>query len=158
MLKNGIREPRAYLGLSDIAFHRNQLSEAQAWAQKAAEIQPKERVVLLALGRVEAAQGNRAGARKFLEEARKQGDDSAALHSLLGEIYSELKDWPAAEAEYREALNHERRNTKWRSALASVLLQLGKRKEAEEKYREILALEPNSPSAWKALKELGKRY
>ena len=24
--------------------------------------------------------------------------------------------------------------------------------------REILALEPNTPSAWKALKELGKRY
>jgi vacuolar-type H+-ATPase subunit H len=35
---------------------------------------------------------------------------------------------------------------------------LGRVKEAEQKYREILALAPDDAEALKALQDLGKRY
>jgi spermidine synthase/Tfp pilus assembly protein PilF len=158
ILKKGWHETPAYLGLSDIAFHRKRIKEAEVWARKAALLSPKERVVMLALGRIEWSKGNHVAAKNLLEEVRKQGDDSAALNSLLGEVYSHFKDWQAAESAYKSALRHDRRNTAWRSALARVLVEMGKTEEAVEKYREILALEPNSPDAWRGLRYLGRRY
>jgi spermidine synthase len=158
ILNKGWQEAQAYLGLSDIAYHRQRLKEAESWVRRAALLQPKDRTVLLALGRIEWAKGNYAAARKVLEDARRQGDDSATLHSLLGEIYRHSRQWRAAELAYKSALRYDQRNTRWRYALADVLLQLGKRGEAGEKYREILALEPNSPGAWQGLKYLGERY
>jgi Flp pilus assembly protein TadD len=42
--------------------------------------------------------------------------------------------------------------------LGQAYAQLGKTKEAEEKYREILSLAPDDSDALKALQDLGKRY
>jgi Tetratricopeptide repeat. len=43
-------------------------------------------------------------------------------------------------------------------ALGQAYAKLGKVREAEQKYREVLALSPDDASAWKSLEALGKRY
>jgi len=46
----------------------------------------------------------------------------------------------------------------WRRALGSALAKMGNLKEAENKYREVLALNSDDAEAWRELRSLGKRY
>jgi tetratricopeptide (TPR) repeat protein len=158
LLRTGAKEMLAFLGLGNIALYRNQIPQAEAWVGKAATLEPKNRLVLLALGRIELAQGNHAAAKEFLEESKRKGTESSALYSSLGEVYTHLSDWQKAEESYSLALRHERKNIQWRLALANALVQLRRADEAEEKYREILAIDPNFTAAWRGLKQLGRRY
>jgi tetratricopeptide (TPR) repeat protein len=158
LLKRGAKEMTLFLGLGNIALYRNEIAQAEAWIRKAAALEPKSRLVLLALGRIEAAKGNHAAAREFLEESKRKGTESSALYSALGEVYTYLSDWQKAEESYKFALRHQRKNTHWRLALAHALVQLRRPDEAEEKYREILAIDPNFTAAWRGLKQLGRRY
>ena len=158
LLKTGAKEMLAFLGLGNIALYRNQIPQAEAWVGKAATLEPKNRLVLLALGRIELAKGNHAAAKEFLEESKRKGTESSALYSSLGEVYTYLSDWQKAEESYTLALRHERKNIQWRLALANALVQLRRADEAEEKYREILAIDPNLTAAWRGLKQLGGRY
>jgi Flp pilus assembly protein TadD len=42
--------------------------------------------------------------------------------------------------------------------LGEAYAKLGKTREAEQKYREVLAFSPDDEKAWYGLRELGKRY
>lgn len=112
----------------------------------------------MALGKLALAKNSHSEALALLEKARSGGEDSATLYSELGRAYTELRQWEKAALAYERALKHQRRNTQWRLALARALKNSGKTKEAEVKYREVLALNPNESEAWKGLKNLGERY
>ena len=94
----------------------------------------------------------------YLEESKKGGEESATLYSELGEAYTQLKQWEKAALAFEEALQRQRRNTKWRLQLAHALGQLGHSKDARIKYREVLSIDPSSSEAWNGLKSLGERY
>jgi Flp pilus assembly protein TadD len=51
-----------------------------------------------------------------------------------------------------------RRRNDLRFSLGQSYAQLGRIKEAEQKYREILALSPDDADALKALQDIGKKY
>jgi tetratricopeptide (TPR) repeat protein len=157
-LRSGSKEILPYLGLGNIALHRKEVAEAERWFRQAEVIQPKHAAVLLALGKLELAKRNYAKAVDLLEESKEKGEDSSTLYATLGEAYGELKQWEKSALAYESALKHRRKNTTWRLSLADALLQVGKVKEAEVKYREVLALDPNSGDAWKGLRRLGKKY
>ena len=57
-----------------------------------------------------------------------------------------------------EALRMRRRSNDLRFSLGQSYAQLGRIKEAEQKYREILSLAPDDADALKALQDLGKKY
>ena len=97
-------------------------------------------------------------ARALLERAKTKGEESAALHVELGSVYYRLAMWEKAAEAYSEALRMRRRRNDLRFSLGQAYAQLGKTAEAEQKYREILALAPDDADALKALQELGKRY
>jgi len=158
IMSSNPKEILPYLGLGNIALHHKQLAEAERWFQQAEKIQPRHPAVLLALGKLNLAKGDHAQAMALLEESEKSGEDSATLYSQLGEAYSQLKRWESAASAYGLALRRHRENTQWRLSWAKALEQLGKTREAEEKYRQVLALDPNSSEAWKGLRQLGKRY
>lgn len=147
-----------YLRLGEMALFRKQITEAESWLRQAEKMQPKQPGLLFALGRVQVAKGNDAEAVRLLEEAKKMGEDSATLDGELGLAYSRLEEWPKAAARLAAALKTQRHNTRWRIGYGDVLVKLGKRKEAELKFREALALETDNAEAWKKLKELKSKY
>ena len=155
---SGAKEILPYVGLGVIALRRKELPEAGRWLQQAEKIQAKHPAVLLALGRLELAKGNHARAATLLEESQEDGEDSATLYSELGEAYSQLKQWKKAASALERALQHQRRNTQGRLMLAKALEEMGRIKEAEIKYREVLAIDPSSSQAWQGLKSLGRKY
>ena len=154
----GSKEILPYLSLGTIALHGKELTEAERWLRQTEKIQPKHAALLLALGRLESARGNYSKAVLLLEESREKGEESATLYSELGESRYQLKEWQKADEAFERALKRQRRNTRWRLFRAHSLVQLGRFKEAELKYREVLALDPNSSEGWMGLKSLGKRY
>ena len=71
---------------------------------------------------------------------------------------SKLNMWDKAAESYKEALRMRRRRNDWRRSLGEAYAKLGKVREAEQKYREVLALSPDDDQALHGLQALGKRY
>lgn len=165
----GSREVLPYLGLGNIALHSGDIAEAEKWFSQAREIQPDHPAVLLAMGRLSSARANRESdesrvtkqlqdAKELLEKSKAKGEDSATLHAELGEVYFKLQTWEKASDSYKEALRMRRRRNDWRRSLGDAYAKLGKIREAEQKYREVLAFSPDDEKAWHGLRDLGKRY
>ena len=158
VIEMGSREVLPYLGLGNIALHSDDLKEAEKWFDQARALQPDHPAVLMALGRLMAAKENPREAKELLERSNAKGEDSATLYSELGNVYSKLQMWDKAADAYKQALRMRRRRNDWRLALGNAYAQLGRRREAERKYREVLAFSPDDTDAWKALEAIGKKY
>jgi spermidine synthase/tetratricopeptide (TPR) repeat protein len=165
----GNREVLPYLGLGNIALHSGDLAEAEKWFVQARGLQAEHPAVLLAWGRLTAAKAQKLTdeaemkkqlqeARALLEKSKSKGEESATIHSELGGVYYRLAMWDKAAESYADALRMRRRRNDLRFSLGQSYAQLGRIKEAEQKYREILALAPDDAEALKALQDLGKRY
>jgi tetratricopeptide (TPR) repeat protein len=157
-IEMGSREVLPYLGLGNIALHSDDLKEAEKWFQQARALQPDHPAVLMAWGRLMAAKGNAREAKDLLEKSNAKGEDSATIYSELGSVYTKLGMWDKAADAYQQALRMRRRRNDWRQALGNAYAQLGKIREAERKYREVLAFAPDDADAWKALEAIGKKY
>ena len=64
----------------------------------------------------------------------------AATHWLLAQIYAGQKDWPAAQAAYRQALQIDPENADAHAGLARACEELGQTAEAETEYQRALEL------------------
>jgi tetratricopeptide (TPR) repeat protein len=169
VISMGNKEVLPYLGLGNIALHSGDLTEAEKWFIQARDLQAEHPAVLLAWGRLAAAKAARLKddgqakkelqeARALLEKSKSKGEDSATIHTELGGVYYRLAVWEKAAAEYTEALRMRRRRNDLRFSLGQSYAQLGKIKDAEQKYREILSLSPDDADALKALQDLGAKY
>jgi tetratricopeptide (TPR) repeat protein len=165
----GSREVLPYLGLGNIALHSDDLPEAEKWFIQARDLQADHPAVLLAFGRLALAKANDEKDKKvaknlfqeakdLLEKSKAKGEDSATLYSELGEVYLKLNVWDKAADAYKEALRMRRRRNDWRRSLGEAYARLGKVREAEQKYREVLAFSPDDDQALHGLQALGKRY
>jgi predicted membrane-bound spermidine synthase/tetratricopeptide (TPR) repeat protein len=166
----GSREVLPYLGLGNIALHSEDLAEAEKWFIQARELQAHHPAVLLAWGRLIAAKAGEekdpavakkewGEAKDFLEKSKAtEVETSATLYAALGNVYANLQMWDKAADSYKEALRMRRRQNDWRRSLGEAYAKLGKVREAEQKYREILALSPDDDQALHGLQALGKRY
>jgi predicted membrane-bound spermidine synthase/tetratricopeptide (TPR) repeat protein len=158
IIQMGTREVLPYLGLGNIALHSGDLKAAEKWFEDARKLQPEHPAVLMAWGRLMAAQGHAREARDLLEKSKAKGEDSATIHAELGAVYTKLGMWEKAADSYQEALRMRRRRNDWRFSLGQAYGQLGKLRDAERKYREVLAFSPDDAEAWKALEQIGRRY
>jgi spermidine synthase len=154
----GSKEILPYLGLGNIALHYGDTKEAEKWFDQAKRLKPDHAAVLLAWGRLMLAKGNAAMAKELLEQSKEKGEDSATLFAALGETYFNLELWPQAAQSYGQAIKLRRRNYDWRRSMGIALARMGKAKEAEVKFREVLALNTDDAAAWEELEKLGKRY
>jgi uncharacterized protein HemY len=152
------KELKPYLGLGKIALYYRQVPEAEKWFDQASQMQPDHKEVLLQRGRLLMAKGDTEKAKELMEQAKEKGEDSDALYSSLGEAYAKLELWPQAADAYRRALRFRRGNVDWRRNLGIALARLGRINEAEQKFREVLAISSDDAQAWQELKKMGKRY
>ncbi|HEX6545763.1 MAG TPA: tetratricopeptide repeat protein [Bryobacteraceae bacterium] len=169
VIEMGNKDVLPYLGLGNIALHSGNLQEAEKWFVQARALQAEHPAVLLAWGRLISAKAQRSTddalqkkqlqeARMILEKAKAKGEDSATIQTELGAVYYRLALWEKAAEFYGEALRMRRRRNDLRFSLGQAYAQLGRTSEAEQKYREILALAPDDADALKALQDLGRKY
>ena len=156
-IEMGYREITPYLGLGKIALHRRELEEAEKWFGLAKQTAGENKDMLLWWGRLHLAKGEAEKAKDLLEQAKAKGEDSDVLYGALGDTYIKLEQWEQAAGAYREALRR-KRNVDWRRSLGIALAKLGRVREAEEKFREVLATRSDDTEAWKELGKIGKRY
>lgn len=154
----GTKELLPYLGLGNIALHEGDFKGAERWFEKARRIQPDHPSVFLSYGRLALAKKDFHKAKEFLEASEKEGEASATLYGALGDAYSQLGLWEQAAKAYRQAVRLRNKSTQWRRSLGIALARMGKTREAELRYREVLALGSDDVEAWQELKKLGKKY
>jgi spermidine synthase len=157
-IQMGTQEIIPYLGLGNIALHSGNFKEAEKWFSAARRHRPEHPAVLLAWGRLMLAKGEAEKAKEFLEGSKQKGEESGTLYGALGEAYSKLELWDQAAQSYSQAVRLRRKNNDWRRALGVAMAKTGKVREAEEKFREVLALSSADSEAWRELRKLGKRY
>jgi tetratricopeptide (TPR) repeat protein len=94
-----------------------------------------------------------------LDEAAARGERSGEYQAARGEVLMWLDRHGEAVAPFREALRTNIQNVTWRLNLGISLAQLGarEREEAEQRFREVVALDPGNTRAWEELNRLGKR-
>jgi uncharacterized protein HemY len=98
-------------------------------------------------------------AKEFLEQSRDKGEDSGTLYGALGDAYFKLELWDQAVESYKQAFNkNRRRNVEWRRKMGIAFAQTGKKREAEQKFREVLAFTPDDADTWRELRRIGARY
>ena len=100
-----------------------------AW-RNLSEAEPASPRVLLAQGLMERKQGKNEEATRSFQRAAERGVPDA--HLLLGIVYKENGDYPAAEREYREAERLNPRNGQALLELGKLLLARGQLQEARD--------------------------
>lgn len=158
MIELGTQEILPYLQMGNIGFHYQDLDEVEKWLEQAKKIKADHPGVLLAWGRLMLARDRLEKAREFLEQAREKGEDSGTLHGTLGDVYFKLKLWDKAIESYERAFKIRRGEIDWRRSMGIALAHIEKKKEAEQKFREVLAITPDDVEAWQELRKLGWRY
>jgi len=86
------------------------------------------------------------------------GDSSAPeFYDLLGDAYSQQKDYPHAEEAYRKAVEQEPDEASHRHGLAEALMQQDKYREALEQFKKLSELEPGTAENFLRMAELYRR-
>jgi spermidine synthase len=154
----GLKDYQPYLGLANIALYRHDAAEAEKWLAEATKLAPDNQKVLLAQGRLALEKNDAPRARTQLERARDKGEKSDALYVALAEACRQMDAWPETVDAYTRALRLKRTNIELRRKLGVALAKVGRVKEAEQKFREVLASSPDDSESWRELQKLGKRY
>ena len=100
--------------------------------------------------------GRMSEAKATLQQALKMSPFNAQYLAEMGQIYAREKKWSKAEQSYREAEDNASLSpsasksddlAKARRGLGYVLVELGKLDEAEKKYQQCIAANPNDTKA-----------
>jgi len=110
--------------------------------------------------------GRTAEAKASLQEALKMSPFNAQYLAEMGQIYAREKNWPKAEQLYREAEDNASLSppvskaedlARARRGLGYVFVELGKLDEAEKKYQQCIAANPNDTKAKAELQYVRQR-
>ena len=155
-------------GLGNIALHSGDLTEAEKWFIQARELASGTSRGAAGMGPTDRCRAQQNDDQRDKKSSRRRarcwksreakGEDSATVYSELGAVYYKLAMWEKAAGVLRAGAAHAAAAQRFALSLGQSYAQLGRIKEAEQKYREILALSPDDAEALKALQELGKRY
>jgi tetratricopeptide (TPR) repeat protein len=157
------QDPRlveAQVALADALQQAGQYHEAEAEYRDLVRGIPTDPRVHFGLGRVLLSLGDYAAALAALDVAAKAGEISGDLHARRGETLIRLQRYRDAAAAYRQALRTNVENITWRLNLGIALAASGPdgRAEAEQRLREVLAMDSANTRAWEELHELGARF
>lgn len=160
-LNPGLSE--APLALGEALYKENQHARAEFEFREALRRLPNDSRASLGLGQVLLAREEHAAALEAVDQSLRQGhlgDSVDDAFALRGEILMRLTRYREAAEAYRQALRTAPNMVTWRLNLGICLAQLGpaERKQAEERLREVLALDSGNTRAWEELQKLGSRY
>lgn len=138
---------------------RSQDSRVAALARYEAQVaqSPGSPLAHLLYGMVLTADYQDDAAITELNTALRSVPDLAAAHFYLGNLERHRGNRADAETQYRKAVALEPRRGEFDEALATVLLEQSRDREAAEALQKALALEPNTPSLHYKLAQILQR-
>ncbi|HXJ55907.1 MAG TPA: glycosyltransferase [Verrucomicrobiae bacterium] len=150
---------QACLEEAEQQFTSGQLSGALEWLERALDLEPDRRELLLALANLQSQTNDLPGAYESLTRAAAQEPPDALTHVLLGSICQRLGKLEEFEAAIGRALELQPGHPGALRLLAGLNLQQGLYAYAAKLYHELLRLSPDDPEArlslGKCLFELG---
>ena len=150
----------AQVALAEALYKEGSYPQAESEYREIQRDRPTDRRILFGLGRALLRQQAYERALAVFEAAAKLGEASGLFNADRGETLMWLGRYHEAVAAYRLALRSDMEQVTWRLNLAISLAQLGPASmaEAEQRLREVLALDSANTRAWEELQKLGKRF
>ncbi len=150
----------ARVALADALRRGGHDSEAEAEYGELETALPRDARVPLGLGRARLALGDYSGALAALDAAAKLGEASGELHARRGEVLMRVGRYSESAGAFRQALRTNVESINWRLNLGIALAASGPdgRAEAEQRFREVLAMDAGNVRAWEELHKLGARF
>jgi tetratricopeptide (TPR) repeat protein len=144
------------LWLARLYRFQNKPSDAEAMLRKVLQQEPDNGPALEQLSQLLIDEGHPQEAIVLLSHA---SEDSASpdVYDLLGDAYSQGKDYPKAEAAYRKAVQADPDDTGHRHGLADALMAQDKYADALEQYKKLTELEPGSSDNFLRTAQLYRR-
>ncbi|HMA27564.1 MAG TPA: tetratricopeptide repeat protein, partial [Solirubrobacterales bacterium] len=150
----------AQVALADALQRGGHDRQAEAEYRELARALPKDARVTFGLGRALLGLADYSAALEALDAAAALGEVSGEFHARRGETLIRLRRYPEAVAAYREALRTNVESVTWRLNLGIALAASGAdgRSEADQRFREVLAMDSANTRAWEELHKLGARF
>ncbi len=150
----------ARVALADALYRGGHYGQAEGEYREIQRDRSSDPQVFFGLGRALLAQEAYDKALAALDQAARLGEGGGEFQAARGETLMWLGRYPEAVASYRLALRSNVENVTWRLNLGLALAQSGLagRQEAEERFREVLAMDSTNTRAWQELQKLGKRF
>jgi spermidine synthase len=147
------------LGLANALVRNEEYKAAEHEYRLLLRERPLDAAGQFGLGRALLGQKRYQEALASLDAAARADGQSGEFEAARGETLMWLGRFAEAVGPYREALRANVENATWRLNLGITLAQLGprERQEAEQRFREVLAMDPANTRAWEELHRLGKR-
>ena len=140
-LASGIPElgPDVYFHAGQMAEERNNPEEALRQYAKSLDKDPRYLPALIASARLLDRLGKREEAARVYQEAMRLHPDSPTPYNDLGLNLLRRRQWEAAEAVFRQAVQRAPKDARYRNNLARALVGSGKTDEALTALQEALA-------------------
>jgi len=136
------------------------LEEAARYADEALRLNPGLAPVQVAVGQVQAAQGNTDLAFAAFERALQIDPNDAAANQAMAKVYERKGRLDAAETAFEKAIALDRDSLLFRDSYANFLFRQGRYDDAARQWRGVIRLAPEHFGALvnlgSALSELGK--
>ena len=144
------------LWLARLYRFENQHGEAEKVLRSVLQHEPDNGQALEQLSQLLIDGGRSQEAITLLSQA---ASNSAApeLYDLLGDAYSQQKDWPKAEDAYTKAIQQEPDEASHRHGLAQALIAQDKYAAALEQFKKLAELEPGTAENYVRMSELYRR-
>jgi Flp pilus assembly protein TadD len=150
----------AHVALADALQRRGDDRRAEAEYRDLGRARSEDPRVAFGLGRALLNLEDYTAALAAFDAAATLGQDGGELHARRGETLMRLGRYPEAVRAYRQALRSNMENTVWRLNLGIALAASDprNRREAEQRFREVLAMDSGNERAWEELHKLGARF
>jgi len=156
ILKTAPNDTYSLLWLARLYRFQNQHAEAEKVLRQALAHAPDNGPALEQLSQLLIDQGRSQEAIELL--SRAAGDsESPDLYDLLGDAYSQAKDYPKAEEAYRQAIAGDPDDPGHRHGLAQALMSEDKYAEALDQFTKLTELEPGTSENFLRAAQLYRR-
>ena len=156
ILKSDPEDETSALWLARLYRFQNKQTEAEKLLRELLARDPDEGQALEQLSQILIDSGKTQDAIDLLKQAAVDSS-SADVYDLLGDAYTQAKDYPNAEGAYRNAVEQDPDDPGHRHGLATALTAQNKYAEAAEQYKKLTELEPGTADNHLRLAELYRR-
>jgi tetratricopeptide (TPR) repeat protein len=153
ILKIAPDDPEAGLWLSRLYRAQNRPDDAEKVLRNVLQKSPDDGDALEQLSQLLIDEGRSQEAISLLAQVADQFS-SPAVYDLLGDAYSQAKQYPKAEDAYKKAVDMDPEDPGHRHGLADTLLTENKYSDALEQYKKLAQLEPGTSENYLRMSQL----